>query len=58
MSLIDIIKETLIMMGFTFVVGIAFAYILKLMTLFFPRLDGKNLSWNSALLVQSLELTG
>ena len=37
MHLTDIIKETLLMMGFTFIVGIAFAYALKLLTLFFDR---------------------
>ena len=35
MTLWNIIHETLIMMGFTFGVGIAFAYLLKLLTLFF-----------------------
>ena len=35
MTLTYIIRETLLMMGFTFVVGVAFAYVLKLMTLFF-----------------------
>lgn len=37
MNLIDIIRETLLMMGFTFIVGIAFAYVLKLLTLFLDR---------------------
>ena len=43
MNLIYIIQETLLMMGFTFVVGITFAYALKLMTLFFSNLSKENL---------------
>ncbi len=41
MNLIHICKETLMMMGFTFAVGIAFAYLLKLMILLFSCF-GKN----------------
>ena len=43
MNLLYIIRETLLMMGFTFVVGIIFAYVLKLMTLFFSNLSRENL---------------
>ena len=43
MTLTYIIQETLLMMGFTFVVGVAFAYVLKLMTLFFSYLNGEDL---------------
>lgn len=43
MTLTYIIRETLLMMGFTFVVGTAFAYVLKLMTLFFSYLNGEDL---------------
>lgn len=43
MNLLYIIRETLLMMGFTFVVGIVFAYVLKLMTLFFSNLSRENL---------------
>ena len=43
MTLTYIIRETLLMMGFTFVVGVAFAYVLKLMTLFFSYLNGEDL---------------
>lgn len=43
MTLTYIIRETLLMMGFTFVVGAAFAYVLKLMTLFFSYLNGEDL---------------
>lgn len=43
MNLLYIIRETLLMMGFTFVVGIVFAYVLKLMTLFFSNLSKENL---------------
>ena len=39
-----IIRETALMMGFTFVVGIAFAYVLKGMTFFFSRFGGCGLS--------------
>ena len=35
MNLSYIIEETLLMAGFTFIVGIAFAYALKLTTFFF-----------------------
>ena len=38
------IEETSLMMGFTFIVGIAFAYVLKLMTFFFSRLNGTEMS--------------
>ena len=38
------IGETSLMMGFTFIVGIAFAYVLKLMTFFFSRLNGTEIS--------------
>lgn len=44
MNLLYIIEETALMMGFTFIVGIAFAYVLKLMTFFFSRLGGKEFS--------------
>lgn len=44
MNLLYIIEETALMMGFTFIVGIAFAYVLKLMTFFFSRLGGKEIS--------------
>ncbi len=44
MDLIYIIKETSLMMGFTFLVGIAFAYVLKAMTFFFSGLSEKGLS--------------
>lgn len=44
MNLSYIILETLLMMGFTFIVGIAFAYVLKLMILLFSRLNGEGLS--------------
>lgn len=44
MNLLYIIEETALMMGFTFIVGIAFAYVLKLMTFFFSRLGGKAVS--------------
>ena len=40
MNLMYIIRETALMMGFTFVVGIAFAYVLKGMTFFFSRFGG------------------
>jgi len=40
MNLSYIIEETLLMAGFTFIVGIAFAYALKLTTFFFSRLNG------------------
>ena len=43
MTLMYIIQETLLMMGFTFLVGIAFAYLLKAMTLFFSLFIGGNL---------------
>ena len=43
MSLSYIIQETMLMLGFTFIVGIAFAYILKLMTLLFSYFDGEGL---------------
>lgn len=43
MSLLYIIRETLLMMGFTFVVGIAFAYVLKVMTFFFSFASGNGL---------------
>ena len=43
MNLLYLIRETLLMMGFTFVVGIIFAYVLKLMTLFFSNLSRENL---------------
>ena len=39
-----IIRETALMMGFTFIVGMAFAYVLKLMTFFFSRLNGTEIS--------------
>ena len=39
-----IIRETALMIGFTFVVGIAFAYVLKGMTFFFSRFGGCSLS--------------
>ena len=38
MNLSYIIGETLLMAGFTFIVGIAFAYALKLTTFFFSRI--------------------
>ena len=38
------IGETSLMMGFTFIVGMAFAYVLKLMTFFFSRLNGTEIS--------------
>ena len=44
MDLIHMIEETSLMMGFTFIVGIAFAYVLKLMTFFFSRLNGTEMS--------------
>ena len=44
MNLMYIIRETALMMGFTFVVGIAFAYVLKGMTFFFSRFGGCGLS--------------
>lgn len=44
MDLSYIILQTLMMMGFTFIVGIAFAYVLKLMTLLFSCLNGRELS--------------
>ena len=48
MNLSYIIEETLLMAGFTFIVGIAFAYALKLTTFFFSRLSGEGLSaWNA-----------
>lgn len=34
MDLMHMIGETSLMMGFTFIVGMAFAYVLKLMTFF------------------------
>ena len=37
MNLMYIIEETALMMGFTFIVGMAFAYVLKGMTFFFSR---------------------
>lgn len=43
MNLSYIIGETLLMAGFTFIVGIAFAYALKLTTFFFSRLNGHDL---------------
>lgn len=43
MNLLHIFRETLLMMGFTFVVGIAFAYVLKLMTFLFSCLNGRDL---------------
>lgn len=43
MNLFYIIKETLLMAGFSFVVGIAFAYALKLTTFFFSYLNGHDL---------------
>ena len=43
MNLSYIIEETLLMAGFTFIVGIAFAYALKLTTFFFSRLNGHDL---------------
>ena len=42
MNLSYIIEETLLMAGFTFIVGIAFAYALKLTTFFFSRLIARN----------------
>ena len=44
MNLMNIIQETALMMGFTFIVGIAFAYVLKGMTFFFSRFSGEGLS--------------
>ena len=44
MNLMYIIEETALMMGFTFIVRIAFAYVLKGMTFFFSRLSGEGLS--------------
>ena len=44
MDLMHMIGETLLMMGFTFIVGMAFAYVLKLMTFFFSRLNGTEIS--------------
>ncbi|MEI3553507.1 MAG: hypothetical protein V8Q54_01745 [Alistipes senegalensis] len=44
MNLMYIIRETALMMGFTFVVGIAFTYVLKGMTFFFSRFGGCGLS--------------
>ena len=44
MTLWNIIHETLIMMGFTFGVGIAFAYLLKLLTLFFNYTNKEEIS--------------
>ena len=38
------IGETSLMMGFTFIVGMAFAYVPKLMTFFFSRLNGTEIS--------------
>ena len=38
------IGETSLMMGFTFIVGMAFASVLKLMTFFFSRLNGTEIS--------------
>lgn len=43
MNLSYIIQQTLLMMGFTFLVGVAFAYVLKLMTLIFSCLSGEGL---------------
>lgn len=43
MNLSYIIQQTLLMMGFTFLVGVAFAYVLKLMTLIFSSLSGEGL---------------
>ena len=43
MNLSYIIEETLLMAGFTFIVGIAFAYALKLTTFFFSRLNGHDI---------------
>ena len=42
------IGETSLMMGFTFIVGMAFAYVLKLMTFFFSRLLRKGRIWGRA----------
>ena len=42
MDLMHMIGETSLMMGFTFIVGMAFAYVLKLMTFFFSRLNAFN----------------
>lgn len=44
MDLMHMIGETSLMMGFTFIVGMAFAYVLKLMTFFFSRLNGTEIS--------------
>ena len=44
MDLMHMIGETSLMMGFTFVVGIAFAYVLKGMTFFCSRFGGCGLS--------------
>lgn len=44
MSFSYILKEMLLMMGFTFLVGIALAYLIKLMALFFPATNGRSLS--------------
>ena len=38
MDLMHMIGETSLMMGFTFIVGMAFAYVLKLMTFSSPGL--------------------
>ena len=44
MDLIHMIEETSLMMGFTFIVGIAFAYVLKGMTFLFSHFGGKSIS--------------
>ena len=44
MDLMHMIGETSLMMGFTFIVGMAFAYVPKLMTFFFSRLNGTEIS--------------
>ena len=44
MNLLYIIEETALMMGFTFIVGIAFAYVLKGMTFLFSHFGGKSIS--------------
>lgn len=50
MNLMYIIQETALMMGFTFIVGIAFAYVLKGMTFSSPAsvVRGFRYGWGEA----------
>ena len=60
MTLWYIIHETLVMMGFTFLVGIAFAYLLKLLTLFFNHTNKDELSatiWHLRVRVRAYRMT-